>query len=206
MADRVYVITKADGEIIRIRASKFDQCNLGSDFWSIDFYEEGKQNASAEVSVKLPYSVIPQDMIYESLQDSLIYPTISGADDEGVDFLGEALFSEADKKPFTLEERHLLEATLQSTKRVIQDKFKTGDSQQAEIDGKIDYLTKKVSELDKFNWKRLFISTLVGISVDLFFGTVVPLSLLSVFKETLSHLVEKGYKKVIGSKKELGKP
>ena len=87
MAEKVYVITKSDGETIRIRASSFKQSNLGSGFWSIDFYEEGKQNASAEVSLSLPYSVIPQDMIYDSLRDSLIYPTISGADDEGVDFL-----------------------------------------------------------------------------------------------------------------------
>lgn len=206
MAERIFVITQSDGETIRIRASKFDQMNLGSGYWSINFYEEGQQKQSAEISVKLPYSVIPQDMIYDSIQDSLISPTISGADDEGVDFLGEALFSEAEKKPFSLEERHLLEATLQASKKAIQEKFKTSEPQQEEINSKIDYLTKKVSELDKFSWKRLFISTLVGISVDLFFGTIIPSSLLSVFKETISHLVEKGYKKLTGSNKMLEKP
>lgn len=50
-------------------------------------------------------------------------------------------------------------------KNRIQQEFDTTAAQQAAVDDKLDYLAAKVTELDKFNWKRLLVSSLVAISV-----------------------------------------
>jgi hypothetical protein len=81
----------------------------------------------------------------------------------------------------------------------IQERFQTTPEQQREIEQKLEYLSRKVKELDKFNWKRLLITTLVGISVDLGFGTFIPSALLAAFTEVISHLVEQ----FVGRKKSL---
>lgn len=188
MIGRIYVVTRSNGDVIRIRASAFR--DAGSN--GLLFYDEDFNNPSAAVrGLGDVCSVIPQDMLLETVQDSPIYPGISPVRDDGIEFLTNALFSNAEKRPFTPEERRLLEAALQEAKQAIRDTFETKESQQGEIDHKLDYLTAKVAELDKRNWKRLFISTLVGVSVDLFFGTMVPAALLNIFKEVLSHLLEK---------------
>ena len=77
----------------------------------------------------------------------------------------------------------------------IHDKFSPSQQQQAEIDSKLEYLERKVKELDKFNWKRLLITVLVGISVDLGFGTLIPAPLLNIFKEVFSQFIGRLTKK-----------
>jgi hypothetical protein len=131
-------------------------------------------------------------MLCESLADSLIYPAVSPGPGAGVDFLQDAFFSDADKQPFTLDERRLLAEVLQVAKGTIRETFDTTPSQQTAIDQKLDYLASKIAELDKFNWKRLFISVLVGVSVDLSFGTLIPIPLLTALHEVVTQVVARG--------------
>jgi hypothetical protein len=186
---RVYLIRDANGNTWRIRARDFStsQHQIPDGFCAL-FFADGKSCDAAKLVVEIPYQVIPEDMLFSQLKDDLIFPVIPDDGGEKVDPFTEGLFSDAEKKPFTPEERRLLHQLLERAKQEIHERFETSESQQADIDEKLDYLKRKVDELDKFNWKRLFLSTLIGIAVDLGFGTLVPKALLGLFKEVLSYL------------------
>lgn len=84
-----------------------------------------------------------------------------------------------------------MRAALIDAERATEEAFSPSPQQQEDIHAKLEYLARKVAELDKFNWKRLFITTLVGVSVDLGFGTLIPTALLEIFKQIFSHLAER---------------
>ena len=201
MTSRIFVVTSASAETVRIRAARFDRMNLGDGHWMLQFFRGAEKEASATITVMTPYSVIPMDMLFDSMTESLMLPPVAGADQsDEVEFLSEPLFTEEDKIPFTPEQRRMVVLALEGAKEEIQRRFETSKSQQDQIDKKLDYLADKVTELDKFNWKRLFISTLVGVAVDLSFGTFVPASLLAVFTEVLSHFGEGAVKRIAGER------
>ena len=103
MPTKIFVIQKADGEVLRIRAASYSRGNLGDGFWSLEFRADGDSKASAEVIVQIPYSVIPQGMLYDSLAESLLLPPVTPSSGEAeVEFLHDPLFTEEDKTPFSL--------------------------------------------------------------------------------------------------------
>jgi len=126
-----------------------------------------------------------------SFEASSMLPEIVSSGRSTTDYVTDTFFSEAEKVPFSQEERQAVTLALQKASERIKEQFQTTPEQQTEIEQKLEYLSRKVKELDKFNWKRLLITTLVGISVDLGFGTFIPSALLAAFTEVLSHVVEK---------------
>ncbi len=134
-------------------------------------------------------------MIVASFQDNSLLPDISIPNQSSTDFTTDTVFSEAQKVPFSHEERKAISRAIEHAKSDIHEKFSTTETQQSEIEAKLDYLERKVNDLDKFNWKRLFVTTLVGISVDFGFGTLIPAPLLDVFKDVSSQFLEKLLKK-----------
>jgi hypothetical protein len=111
-------------------------------------------------------------------------------DDDEIDFLADALPPEEDESHFTHQEKEFIKQSLASARDEIKRRYHPSPSQMSDIEQKIDYLTKKVEELGKFSWKRLFISVLVGIAADLFKTTIVPSTLLDAFKGLLTRFFE----------------
>jgi hypothetical protein len=144
---------------------------------------DGKEG-DCSLTVRLGYSVIPEDMLYESIETSFVMPTVVNAETpDEVGMLTDVFFSDSERVPHSPAERAFLCHSLEIAKDRIRDEFRPTPPQQRAVDEKLDYLASKVIELDKFNWKRLLASTLVGISVDLCFGTFVPVTLLKLFLE-----------------------
>jgi hypothetical protein len=185
VAQRIYVLTN-HGKTLRIRAERFNHGIGGQEV--IAFYQSKEsRDPDGQISVSRPYEIFAEEMLFDTFGDTLIDPFVDTAGEK--DFK-DALFSEEEKRPFTLEERGLIVQALADAKGAIKEKFQTSEQQQRDVDQKLDYLMRKVAELDRFNWKRLFVSTLVGLSVDLLFGTMIPSSLVDVFKQVFSRLVE----------------
>jgi hypothetical protein len=140
MPTKLFIIQQDDRETIRVRAASFTNIDRGGGYWELRFYAEGEKKESAVIMVRVPYSAIPQDMLYDSLADSLILPAVPPPNEAEVEFLTDSLFSDAEKTPFTLEERRLLIDSLQDAKHSIKATFETTDAQQTAINQKLDYL------------------------------------------------------------------
>lgn len=184
---QVFIVELTDARVIRIKASHFTR-------WGdkqFAFYKENLEKPSALFWCTEVYCIIAQDMLLEDFQDGSFMPDIMDVNKEYTDFIHETLFSEAGKEPFTPSERKIIKAAIDKAKEEIPQNFCPNEQEFREIVAKLDYLSDKVNKLDKFNWKRLFVATLVGVSVDLGFGTMIPSTLTALFTEIFSHLADK---------------
>lgn len=72
----VFIVTTADGQIRRIRASHWTYNRAGSFYYTIEFFRSpDAKRSDCILSVERGYSVTPQDMLYESLESSFVMPT-----------------------------------------------------------------------------------------------------------------------------------
>jgi hypothetical protein len=191
MAKKLFIVTDADGTVTRVRADSLKRNNMGDRRWFLEFFENGEKDPAGAMFVTIPFSVFLPHLLYQPFGTSILDPFATTDAEQDVGFLSDTLFTEAEKRPFSPDERNQVIAALEEAKEVIHTEFATTSTQQNDINSKIDYLERKVTELDKFNWKRLFVSTLVGISVDLLFGTVIPSSLIDAFKQVMSYFADK---------------
>jgi hypothetical protein len=70
-------------------------------------------------------SIVPQDMLVASFEESSMLPEIVSSGSSTTDYVTETLFSEAEKVPFSQEERQAITAALQSASERIQEQFQT---------------------------------------------------------------------------------
>lgn len=84
--------------------------------------------------------------------------------------------------PFSPVEQPALKAALEQAKAEIKSRFRPDAAAMLSIENRLNELGEKVVALSKLNWAKLFVSCLIGISVDLGFGTTVPQTLINVFK------------------------
>ena len=193
---RTFVVEYSDGRQQRIKAACFkDYGGYGYCFYTSAKRAGDSRAAEAMLKRENVVRIVPQDMLVASFEDSSLLPEIADSSKPSIDFARDTFFSDAQKNPFTTEERETVSLALKVVRSEIHDKFSPSQQQQAEIDSKIEYLERKVKELDKFNWKRLLITVLVGISVDLGFGTLIPAPLLNIFKEVFSQFIGRLTKK-----------
>ena len=90
MPEKIFVLEKDNGQIVRIRAARFttEWVNLGKaegTAYRLQFYREREDTPSTDIVVLVPYSVIPQDMLYDSLADSLLYPALPSPSEDEID-------------------------------------------------------------------------------------------------------------------------
>ena len=188
----LFVIEFADGSKIRIKAAKMHHGYSGKrayGFWR-EFHSSTRE-PDAIVNDNDVVSVVPQDMLLSTFEDNSVFPDIVDMSSEEVDLIEDALFSEEDKEPFSQAERRLIQQALAGAADKIRKEYSPDPSDLANIQQKIDYLSKKVTEIGKFDWKRLLVVTLVGISIDLGFGSVVPATLTALFTEIFGHFAKR---------------
>lgn len=188
---RTFIVEYADGRKLRIKAARVQQFGDTYNFYTLHKGEMKWNNGEATIPKDGIVSVIPQDMLISSFEDTSLLPEIAALHDDSIDYARDTFFTEADKSPFSYEERKIVILALKEASTKIHEEFSTTPQQQSDIEAKLDYLGRKVKELDKFNWKRLLITSLVGISVDLGFGTLIPSALLDIFKNVLSQFIER---------------
>jgi hypothetical protein len=83
---------------------------------------------------------------------------------------------------FSESEVVLIRNLLDLAKTKIKDDFEPSVEEMAKVENHIDSLAKKTKGLTKIDWKRLFISCLIDISIDLGFGSTIPDALYNLFK------------------------
>ncbi len=95
--------------------------------------------------------------------------------------------------PFTEEEKPQLRASIQQFRLLVCESFNTTQEQLKCIDERVDYLTQAVDRLNRFDWKGLALSIVVGISIDLCVDTDGGRRLFELFKQAFNgvlHLLQ----------------
>lgn len=199
-----YRVQYTDGKKIDIKAEHYSLHDSALNFFVTDPDHTHYGRPSATISSSKIVSIIRLDMLVDSITNSAFMPEIVSGGDETVDIMQEALFTEEDKVPFTQEERKLLVEALKDTKRRIFEEFHPNEKVRQKIEARLDELEEKVAQLSKFDWKRLLVTVLIAIAVDLGFGTIVPLTLLEILKETLPHTLKERLPSGAGRSQEQG--
>lgn len=134
-------------------------------------------------------SVILEDVIVDQKSFSELGRKQSGKESIS-DVFGTSYPNDNDKTEFGLEERRRLKDEVRSTYTSILRTYGPSPEASEDIYTKMDYLERKVDELSKFDWKRLVVITIIGVAIDLGFGTKIPSSLQDLFKELLAEGVK----------------
>ena len=187
---RVFVVEYSNGSKTRIKAVNMIHGFSGKNAYA--FWQNSRKNEpDALVSDQDVVSVVPLDMLLSTFEDGSLFPDIVGMPSDESDLVEDALFSEEDKEPFGQTERREIRQALAVVVDKIRNEYSPDPADLNNIQQKIDYLSKKVTELGKFDWKRLFVATLVGISIDLGLGSIIPTTLTALFTEVLGHFAKR---------------
>jgi hypothetical protein len=95
---------------------------------------------------------------------------------------------EADAPFSGLEQRALLSALNKARER-LGASFAPTAQQMRDVESRFAELGAAVAYLGRVDWTKLFVECVVGMSVDLGFGTTVPQALLNLFKSVLIGIV-----------------
>ena len=195
----IFRLIYADNRTVDIKATHFSSSNGAYYFWTVPENDANYSNYSAHINNSDVTAVIRLDMLVESIHSHLYFPEIVTGQNENIDLINDAIFSLDERIPFSPEERKAISKAIDKIQIEIVNNYNpTGDAL-TDIEEKLNYLQRKVDQLTKFDWKRLLVTTMIGISIDLGFGTTLPSSLLDFFKNILSHfaskLLEKGTSK-----------
>ncbi len=187
----IYRIFYSGDKTVDIKASHFKHDSDRYLFWTIPKDEANYGNYSAHVVDSGIEAVIRLDMLVETISGRSYLPEIIDRGDPNIDLIQDALFTEDEKIPFSLQERQSISKAIREVKLGVIENFNPDIRVIPDIESKLEYLSKKVNDLTKFDWKRLLVTTLIGVSIDLGFGTLVPASLLELFKKVLGHFAKK---------------
>jgi hypothetical protein len=99
-------------------------------------------------------------------------------------------FSKTESDYFSQSEIDTIDRMLIAAKQRIQEEFKPNKEVMDKVDEHIDSLARKTKSVTKYDWRRLFVSCVVSISVDLGFGSTIPEALFNLFKKLVKELFE----------------
>lgn len=105
-------------------------------------------------------------------------------------FVADAEPNEGNREEFTEEEREVVRQSVQRFRGLLEEHFDPTPEQKEFINERLDYLTKAVDRLNKFDWRGLAFSTLVSISVNLTVDTERGKILFHLFKEAFKATVK----------------
>lgn len=104
-------------------------------------------------------------------------------------YVGEAVGPDRGER-FSGLEVALLHDLVNRAKEEIRRTFDPTEEEMAKVEDRLDTLDRRTRSATKLDWKRLFISCIVGISVDLGFGSTMPEALFNLFKRLVTELLE----------------
>ena len=99
-------------------------------------------------------------------------------------------FRQEAKEFFTDSEVLLIRDLLERAKQEIKEEFDPSPDELEKINEHIESLSKKTESVTKYEWKHLFVSCVVSVSVDLGFGSTIPEALYNLFKKLIMELIE----------------
>jgi len=79
--------------------------------------------------------------------------------------------TDTDTEPFTAEEQAQIKLSISTFRLLIQETFKPTQDQLEVINQRLDYLSKAVERLNRFDWKGTLIQSVIGIGINLTLDT-----------------------------------
>lgn len=93
-----------------------------------------------------------------------------------------------DKSNFTIAERKQISLAINEVKFLIEKNFKPLEKQLILINERLDYLAESAQNLNKFDWKSLLFSTILGIATTLTLDTEIGKKLFELFRQVFSSI------------------
>ena len=94
-----------------------------------------------------------------------------------------------DNRRFTKNDQVRIRELLDAAKERIREEFSPPQAAQRKIESRLDCLAKKASQAGAYDWKRLFVTAVVGLAADLGFGGTVPEALINLFKNLFTEFI-----------------
>lgn len=93
-----------------------------------------------------------------------------------------------DKSSFSIIERKQVQLAINEVKYLIEKYFSPVEEQLKLINERLEYLTESTENLNKFDWKSLLFSTIIGIATTLTLDTEKGKALFDLFKQVFSSI------------------
>ena len=91
-------------------------------------------------------------------------------------------FRQKENNPFTQDEVEFINLLLDNAKQRIKETFQPNDKVMANVEKHLDSLKQQSKRVTRYDWRRLFGSCVVSISIDLGFGVAIPEVLYNLFE------------------------
>lgn len=99
-------------------------------------------------------------------------------------------FRTTEEDYFTDREVALIGQLLTTARHRIRETFDPSEEDMAKVEEHLDSLERKTPSVTKYDWRRLFVSCVVSISMDLGFGVAIPEALYNLFKQLVQELLD----------------
>lgn len=99
-------------------------------------------------------------------------------------------FRTTEEDYFTEREAVLINRLLTTAGDRIRETFKPSEEVMAKVEERLDSLERKTRAVTKYDWRKLFVSCVVSISMDLGFGVSIPEALYDLFKKLVEELLQ----------------
>jgi hypothetical protein len=99
------------------------------------------------------------------------------------------MFDDSDTTEFSAEEKSQLRLSISQFRLLIQQNFHPTDEQFGVIDERLDYLSGALDRLNKFDWKSILISSVVGIATTLTLSPEQGKLLFNLLKQAFSNII-----------------
>ena len=104
-------------------------------------------------------------------------------------FASSSTFSAQDLEPFTEDEKAKLRESLREFRKLVEVEFGSVLDNLDEIQSKIDYLIKAVDRLNRFDWKGVAMSTIIGIATNMTVDVEMGRRMLALFQQSLGRVI-----------------
>ncbi len=98
-------------------------------------------------------------------------------------FISDSTFTQEDLQPFSLEEKEQIRTSLQVFQELLVQNYNPNEEQLELIEERLDYLSKALDRLNRFDWKGVTISTVIGIGINLGVDTNTGATLLRLLEK-----------------------
>jgi hypothetical protein len=102
--------------------------------------------------------------------------------------ISDSTFTQEDLRSFTQQEKIEIRRSLQEFKRVVYENYTPDEAQQEFIEERLDYLSKSVDRLNRFDWRALAVSVVIGIGINLSVDTSTGATLLRLFERAFQSI------------------
>ena len=97
--------------------------------------------------------------------------------------ISDSTFTQEDFQSFTPQEKVEIRRSLQGFKRLVYENYDPDEEQQEFIEERLDYLSKAVDRLNRFDWRALAVSVVIGIGINLSVDTSTGAVLLRLLEQ-----------------------